>query len=81
MQNRRQFIKTAAAASAALPFARARASAQDRPNIVFILTDDHRWDAFGFMDKPWLKTPNMDRLALEGVHFENSFVTTSLCSP
>jgi N-acetylglucosamine-6-sulfatase len=59
---------------------RAVASAT-RPNIIFILSDDHRYDAFGFMDKPWLKTPHFDRLAREGVHFRNSFVTTSLCSP
>ena len=80
--NRRDFIKTtlgAAACSALLPYA-APLRAQDRPNIIFILTDDHRWDAFGFL-KPWLPTPNMDRLAAEGVHFANSFVTTSLCSP
>ena len=51
------------------------------PNIIFILTDDHRWDAFGCMDHPFLKTPNLDRIAREGVMFENSFCTTSLCSP
>lgn len=52
-----------------------------KPNIVFILTDDHRWDCLGVMGHPFLKTPNMDRLANEGVLFENAFVTTSLCSP
>jgi len=51
------------------------------PNIVFILTDDHRWDCLGVMGHPFLKTPNMDRLANEGVLFKNAFVTTSLCSP
>jgi arylsulfatase A-like enzyme len=81
--NRRDALKTAAAASLAgamFPMFGARAS-EKRPNIIFILTDDHRHDAFGFMDKPWLNTPNMDRLASEGVQFTNSFVTTSLCSP
>ncbi len=76
-------MKTAAAAGlggAMFPMLGARAS-DKRPNIIFILTDDHRHDAFGFMDKPWLKTPNMDRIAAEGVQFTNSFVTTSLCSP
>ncbi len=79
---RRDALKGAAAGAAAGtlgPFLKAGAKA--KPNIIFILTDDHRWDAFGFMDKPWLQTPHMDRLAKEGVHFENSFVTTSLCSP
>jgi len=51
-------------------------------NVIFILTDDHRYDFMGFTGKvPWLQTPNMDRLANEGAYFENAFVTTSLCSP
>jgi N-acetylglucosamine-6-sulfatase len=57
------------------------ASPAGRPNIIFILTDDHRWDCMGVMGHPFLQTPNMDRLAAEGVLFENAFVTTSLCSP
>lgn len=52
-----------------------------RPNIVFVLTDDQRFDAMSCAGHPWLKTPNMDRLAREGVRFSNAFVTTSLCSP
>lgn len=54
-----------------------------RPNIVFILSDDHRFDLMGFhADAPeWLETPAMDRLASEGAHLANAFVTTSLCSP
>jgi N-acetylglucosamine-6-sulfatase len=50
-------------------------------NVVFILTDDHRYDMMGFMGHPFLKTPHLDRLAAGGVHFRNAFVTTSLCSP
>ncbi|MFC2137221.1 sulfatase [Bacteroidota bacterium] len=51
-------------------------------NVIFILSDDHRYDFMGFTGKvPWLKTPNMDRLASEGVYCENTFVTTSLSSP
>jgi arylsulfatase A-like enzyme len=53
----------------------------DKPNIIFILTDDHRWDHFSCMGHPFLQTPHLDRIANEGVVFENSFVTTSLCSP
>ena len=52
-----------------------------RPNIIFILTDDHRWDCLGVMGHPFLKTPNMDRIAGEGILFKNAFCTTSLCSP
>ncbi|MCD4718903.1 MAG: sulfatase [Desulfobacula sp.] len=52
-----------------------------KPNIVFILSDDHRWNHMGFMDHPWIQTPNMDRMAKEGIVFNNAFCTTSLCSP
>lgn len=51
-------------------------------NVIFILSDDHRYDFMGFMGKvPGLKTPNLDRIANEGAHFQNAFVTTALCSP
>ena len=52
----------------------------DRLNVIYILTDDQRYDELGFMN-PVIDTPHMDRLASEGVHFENAFVTTALCSP
>jgi hypothetical protein len=50
-------------------------------NIVFILSDDHRYDAAGYMGHPFLETPHLDTLARNGVRFPNAFVTTSLCSP
>ena len=51
-------------------------------NVVFILSDDHRFDFMGFTGKlPWLKTPHMDRMAERGVYFDQAYVTTSLCSP
>ncbi|MAI33676.1 MAG: acetylglucosamine-6-sulfatase [Planctomycetaceae bacterium TMED240] len=50
-------------------------------NVVFVLTDDHRYDAMGFMGHPFLETPHLDSLASNGVHLKNAFVTTSLCSP
>lgn len=56
-------------------------AADAKPNIVFILVDDLRWDSFGFMGHPFVKTPNVDRLAKEGGHFRNFFVTLPLCSP
>lgn len=52
-----------------------------RPNILFMLTDDQRWDALGLAGHRHLRTPNLDRLGREGVHFRNAFCTTSLCSP
>jgi N-acetylglucosamine-6-sulfatase len=52
-----------------------------RPNIVVIVVDDLRWDEFGAAGHPWLKTPNIDRLAAEGAYFVNSFHAVPLCSP
>ena len=50
-----------------------------RPNILFILADDHRWDLLG-KNHPIIKTPNLDALANQGVSFSNSFVTTPICA-
>jgi arylsulfatase A-like enzyme len=55
--------------------------AADRPNIIVMLCDDIRWNALSCGGHPHLKTPNIDRLAEEGIYFENMFCTTSLCSP
>jgi len=63
--------------------------AAERPNILFIYTDDQRYDALSVVQKeqgqrgrfPWFQTPNMDRLAKEGVRFRNAFVVCSLCAP
>ncbi len=59
----------------------AQAAPAKRPNVLFILCDDIRWDALGCAGNPHVKTPNIDRLAHEGIHFKNMFCTTSLCSP
>jgi arylsulfatase A-like enzyme len=64
-------------------------AAQRKPNFLFVYTDDQRWDAMGVVQReqgararfPWFQTPNMDRLAAEGVRFRNAFVTLSLCAP
>ena len=64
----------------ALP-ALALAAPAERPNILFILTDDQRWDALSLAGHRHLRTPHIDRLGREGVHFRNAFCTTSLCSP
>jgi arylsulfatase A-like enzyme len=58
-------------------------------NFLFVYLDDQRFDAMEFLQKiqgdkgrfPWLKTPNIDRLAAQGVFFKNAFATDSLCSP
>ncbi|MEO5995791.1 MAG: sulfatase [Chitinophagaceae bacterium] len=51
----------------------------DRPNIIFILTDDQRWDALGAMGNTIIQTPNLDKLASSGILFQNAYVTTSIC--
>jgi arylsulfatase A-like enzyme len=61
--------------------AESKAGGGKRPNVLFILCDDIRWNAMGCAGHPALKTPNIDRIAKEGVRFENMFCTTSLCSP
>ena len=67
----------------------AATAAARKPNVLFIYTDDQRWDALGVVQReqgdrarwPWFQSPHMDRLAAEGVRFRNAFVTLSLCSP
>lgn len=53
---------------------------EEKPNIIFILTDDHRWDALGAMGNPIIQTPNIDKLAHDGLMFRNAYVTTSICA-
>ncbi len=65
----------------ALLAAGARAAESTRPNIIFILTDDQRWDSVGFMGETIGKTPNLDKLASDGVVFDNAFVTSAICTP
>jgi len=96
--NRRRFLRAgglglaAMAASGCLsrlseaadaPASGGAAPGPQRRNILFILSDDHRWDFMSFMPQApaFLETPNMDRMAREGAHIANAFVSTSLCSP
>lgn len=89
--NRRDFLKSVGCGAIALTFFGAggrslRADPNDktaRRNIVLVLSDDHRYDFMGFMEQApaFLETPNMDRMARQGAHLVNAFVSTSLCSP
>lgn len=54
---------------------------QDRPNIIFIMSDDHASKAISAYDSTLIQTPNIDRLAQEGIRFTNANVTNSLCAP
>ncbi len=84
--SRRRFISTSvsgaslALAAGCAAFGR-RAAGSRPPNVLVVITDDQRWDCMSCAGHPFLKTPNLDRLAAEGARFTNAFVTTSLCSP
>lgn len=76
MMTRRTLLGSSLAASAPA------AQGGRRRNIIFILSDDHRYDALGFLKgQEWLETPHLDSLARDGAHLKNAFVTTALCSP
>lgn len=80
--DRRTFLATSLSAAAVASPAPVPAPGAKRRNIIFVLTDDQRHDALGFLrPQTFLRTPNMDRMAHEGAHCKNTFVTTSLCSP
>jgi N-acetylglucosamine-6-sulfatase len=64
-----------------LPAGAIAPATQPLPNLVVIYSDDHRYDLTGYAGHPFVETPSLDRLAAEGVVFENAFVTSSLCSP
>lgn len=68
---------------ALLPF-QMQAESSDRPNILFIMADDHALEAisaYGTYLKDYAKTPNIDRIAEEGMRFDNCFCNNSICSP
>ena len=61
----------------------AAAQGEGPENMIFIFSDDHRYDYMGFHERApdFLETPNLDRMREEGAHVANAFVSTSLCSP
>ena len=81
---RREAIKALGALAALRLDANALTASQRRqaaPNIVFIMTDDQRHDALSSAGNTILRTPNIDRIATEGVRFADAFVTNALCAP
>ncbi len=84
---RRAFVQTAAAGAAAatLPAVSAFGSAADapaeRPNLLFILVDQLRYDTLGCAGHPMLKTPNIDRLAAQGTRMSNCYAQAAVCGP
>src|SRR5260370_39145526 len=75
--SRRQWL---AAASAGLLQA-GQPAASARPNILFIMVDEMRWDAMRCAGHPVVDTPNLDRLAKQGMRFANSYTVAPVCSP
>ncbi len=69
------------AALSAMVLAALGANARQRPNIVFIMTDDHTMQAMSAYDTRFTETPNLDRIAADGVRFTRSFVANSLSGP
>ena len=55
--------------------------AADKPNILFIISDDQAWTDYSFMGHAAIQTPRIDRLARESLTFRRGYVTCSLCSP
>jgi len=88
-QTRREFLKRlgymtgSAAALSVLPSCNSigQTAGKKRPNIIFIMADDHAAHAMSCYGSKINKTPNLDRIANEGMRFENSFCTNSICAP
>lgn len=80
---RRKFIQTVGLGLTSMAVPGCRRSSEQiskPPNIIFLLTDDQRWDTIGCAGNSIIQTPNMDRLAENGVRFEKAFVTTPICA-
>jgi arylsulfatase A-like enzyme len=69
------------ALSSCTSIGRTATKAAKRPNIIFIMTDDHASHAIGCYGSKINKTPNLDRIGKEGMRFENCFCTNSICAP
>ncbi len=80
-RNTLQMLGAGALAMAGMPSARAARASKDRPNFLFFITDDQAQSALSCYGNSILKTPHMDRIANEGVRFNQAFVTNALCAP
>lgn len=87
--NRRDFLKRLSAAPLALSYAETLATprqtapvrAQDRPNILVLMSDNHSWNHLGCYGDPVVRTPNIDRVAERGVRFTHAFCAAPSCAP
>ncbi|UCF13896.1 MAG: sulfatase-like hydrolase/transferase [Phycisphaerales bacterium] len=80
MFNRRNFLKVTGVSAAGL-LTQCSFKKQRKPNILFVLTDQQTWRAMSCACNPHLSTPAMDRLAAEGVRFEQAYCTSPVCGP
>lgn len=80
--SRREFVAGAAGIALATQYDGLAATVQsERPNILFILADDMGWGDLSCYGRPDYKTPNLDRLASEGVKFTNAYSAAPVCTP
>ncbi|MBS1272287.1 MAG: Arylsulfatase [Candidatus Marinimicrobia bacterium] len=85
-ESRREFVKKlgyGAAGISLMPLSSCinMQTSRERPNILFIMSDDHAEQAISCYRSSPIETPNIDRIANEGIRFNNSFVTNSICAP
>jgi arylsulfatase A-like enzyme len=84
MQNRREFLKTSTLGASMLFVSgcleRAQRVFKKKPTIIFLMDDQHRWDALGFVN-PAVQTPNLDALARDGVFFDQAVCQAPMCIP
>ena len=78
--NRRTFLATAAAA-ALTGAAGAQQGGRRRPNVLIVMADQHKRSCMGAYGDPVAKTPNLDRLAAQGMTFTDAHSTSAVCSP
>ena len=85
-QNRREFLKASGVVAASVVSGltgavhASGAASKNRPNIIFLMDDQHRWDTLGFVD-PAVKTPTLDALAGRGVFFDQAVCQAPMCTP
>ena len=73
---RRSFVGATAAMAA-----QSATALEDRPNILWICSDQQRWDTIRSLGNPYIRTPHLDRLAASGVAFENAYCQSPICTP
>ena len=83
--SRREFLRTVAGAGVAaaigVPHALSSDEIAEEINVLFLMTDQHNHACLGAAGNPFVKTPNLDRLAAEGVRFTHAYCATPFCSP